>query len=45
MDHWTLWARIGLRFNTERLMRRYAVRRWWPDPLTESELRALWGDR
>ena len=20
MDHWTLWARIGLRWNTERLL-------------------------
>ena len=29
MDHWTLWVAIGLRWNTERLMRRYAVRTWW----------------
>ncbi len=59
MTPWTMFLTIGLRWNTERLMRRYAVRRWYAPAqvadwfgldeselhITESEMRALWGDR
>ncbi len=45
MDPFTLWVAIRLRYNTERLMRQYAVRRWWPAPLSESELRLMDGNR
>jgi hypothetical protein len=34
MDAMTLWQSIRLRHNTERLMRRYAVRTWWTDGRT-----------
>lgn len=42
MDPMTLWYAIGLRWNTGRFMRHYAVRRWW---LSESELRLMDGNR
>ncbi len=45
MTPMTLWVAIRLRYNTERLMRQYSVRRWWSPPLSEAELRLLDGNR
>lgn len=41
---WLAWTNIRYQYNTHRLMQQHRVRRWWAFP-TESEMRALWGDR